>query len=150
MNITQLDKQIHKQYWDNDQRLYISSIEVMNYEGRSENGPLSIYSLNTKKEFDIYLFDVRNYNAFYEQVPTIRKSILYPDNFEYKEVWDSGLASSSMFWDVRQRIYTIPKFTNITQEDILRCFNHFRREVIGAYCLFNVSWHEFKDETTNV
>jgi len=142
-----LTEDLYDTYWRDKQKTWIASIEVM--EGNNPvNGPLSIYTINTEEEwFEHYLFDVRNYGSFYEEVPRIKKSILYPRTLDLKYRWDVVGASSSIFYNARERMYTIPKFTSITREDILRCFEHFKVNALDYCLLFNVRWYEFKEGT---
>jgi hypothetical protein len=145
MNTRQLAKQLDKEYWKNKQNLLISTIEVIDYN-TPNSGPYCVYTINPKtEEFETYCFEIQNYNAFYEDIYPIDKSILYPEKFEYKQRFDSDKASCAVFYNARERLYTIPKFTSITREDVLRCFKHFTRKVLDGCFLWNISWHEFKE-----
>ena len=143
---SELEKLLYKEYWRNKQTLYYSSMEVIDYNSPN-SGPFSIYSVHPKtREFETFLFEVQNYNVFEESIFPIRKSILYPEKFEYKSVWDVTKASSSVFFNARERLYTIPKFSSITKEDIGRCIRHFTRQYIST-CMFNFKWFEFEEES---
>lgn len=143
-NIKRLSEKISESYWEDHQRLYIASAEIL--DGQNDHGPFSVYSIDPiKNDFRYYLFDICNYQSYYEDVPHVRKSILYPEKLDYKYQWDVYAASSSVFYNARERLYRIPKFTNITKEDILRCTKHFTRHVLNNCLIFNCKWHEFKE-----
>lgn len=147
MNINELSKELDKAYWRDKQHLYVASIEVLDYNSPNA-GPFSIYTINPKTgDFETYLFEVQNYNAIVEEIPHVEKSILYPEKFDYKWKFDVDKASCAVFYNARERLYTIPKFTSITKDDILRCFRHFRK-YSDSWLLFNVSWYDFPEEKT--
>lgn len=121
-------------------------MEVIDFNSPN-SGPFTIYTVNPKtKEFETFLFEIQNYNAFQEGIYPVRKSILYPEKFDYKSIWDVNGASSSVFFNARERLYTLPKFTSITKEDIHRCLRHFTREYIHTL-MFNYKWFEFEEES---
>jgi len=101
----QLRKQLSKEYWRQGQHLYIASIEVMD----ERNSCLSIYTFDkTKREFGTYLFDIQNYNNFFglERHP----------NGEFYQPFDVDRASCAVGY--LDKVYTLPTFKNITEEDI--------------------------------
>jgi hypothetical protein len=142
--IKQLSKQVSKEYWANKQHLLISTIEVLDYNP-IQYGEFCVYTIDPKtEEFKTYLFDVQNYNAFFDTVYPIDVNTKYQKKYEWKLRFDSDRASCVPFYDARKRVYTIPKFERITREDILTCFKHFKKQ-LDCWGLFNVSWHEFKE-----
>ena len=146
-NIKELSIALEKQYWDSKQYLNVSTIEMLHYKGSQGNGPFSVYSMDLKNnDWKYFLFDIQNYGSFYEDVFPIEKSILYPKKFDYKTKWDSLSASTSIFYNARERVYTLPKFTRITEDDILRCTKHFIRNILDKCLFFNIRWCEYKGD----
>lgn len=143
MDIRKTSKLIDKAYWRDDQRLWVSSIEVI--EGVSA-GPYSIYTVNPKTKWhEHYLFDIQNYNALWEWDYSIPSNILKPEYRMPTQRFDVVKASCSPFYHAKERIFTIPKFTKITKDDILFCTKWFLRNVTDNMCLFNIKWYTFED-----
>ena len=132
MNLNKLKKIIEKEYYKNDQRLYITVDEVMN--GKDHNLDVELCDKDGKQIQ--YLFEITNYNIFYEQ--EIR-SFYFKDTYVGKGYWDGCRASYMPLY--LDRVFYLKKFETITPEDIINCMKYFIREIADLYFVWNV---EFK------
>jgi len=134
------------------QRLYINTEEIMD----EESSLLDVHLWDEKKqELGPWMFMIRNYNSFKDMVFVPYFSYL-KDN-KMIETWDGVRASYAPFYDASEfdvPMFTLPKFTCITKDDIERCMKYFVREVLDNYCIFNISFGTDKEgrnqETLNL
>ena len=132
--IERLSNIVEKYYHFEDfmyQHLWVDTIQILDNESWS----VDVYIMNPKtKQHDIYLFEIQNYKAFndfdiYPPDPyfTPRRTIF---------TWDSVRASCTPLY--MDRVYTLPKFTSITEKDILNCTKHFINKVLDVSWIFNI------------
>jgi len=120
-------------YWKNKQIFEVCSIEVM--DGIHDTF-LSIYTVKDGHLGD-YLFDVRNYSSFWDLELNVSGGIY--------STFDVVGASCSIYYDVTQNLFTIHRFGNITQEDILKCTKYLMRNYYDSL-MFNYRWTEPKED----
>jgi len=128
-------KLLEKYYFNNKQMFQVCSIEVM--DGIHDTY-LSIYTVKDGYIAD-YLFDIRNYDAFWDLNHTL-------DDKMYSKFDEVG-ASCAMYYDIKQNLFTIPKFGNLTKEEILKCTKYLMRNYFDSYCIWNYRWVEPNAET---
>jgi|WetSurSiteA1Bulk_404760.scaffolds.fasta_scaffold25166_4 hypothetical protein len=144
MDIKTLSKKLDKAYWRDGQKIWIASMEVIQ---DNDGGPYSIYSVSPKTEWhEYFLFDLQTYDALWEWDYGIRPNILNPKYRQPTKRYDVYKASCSPFYHAGDRIFTIPKFSKVTEEDILFCTRWFFRNVTDCWCLFNINMYKFKDD----
>jgi len=134
MNINKLKKIIEKEYYKNDQRLYISVAEVMN----GKDHDLDVVLCNKEGEEIKYLFEITNYNIFYEQ--ETRHFYFKDDMYIGKEHWDGCKASYMPLY--LDRVFYLKKFETITPDDIVNATRYFLKEILDMYFVFNVEFKE--------
>jgi len=137
MNLNKLKKIIEKEYYNNDQRLYITVDEVMN--GKDHNLDVELCDKYGKQIQ--YLFEITNYNIFYEQ--EIRH-FYFKDMYVGKGYWDGCRASYMPLY--LDRVFYLKKFETITSEDIKNATDYFLHEILDLYFVFNI---EFKETYEN-
>lgn len=121
------------------QHLYVTSMEVMD----KDSCVLDIHLWDEKKkDFGPYLFMVQNYNGFQEG------DIVPPQHYfrPYKMIntWDGVKASCAPLYI--DNVFTLPKFTGITKEDVVNCTRYFCKEILDNYWVWNVSFGTDKEE----
>jgi len=119
-------KAIRKEYWSNDQRLYITTMEQMDPEG--ENDFLTVYTYDKKnKKYGTWLFDIRNWNSFRE----------YYKNSKGQLTNTYGTETITSTPKYMEKMVTLTTFKSITVQDILTTV----REVLkkeDMWLIFNV------------
>lgn len=131
-------KNLEKYYWNNKQMFEVSTIEVMDKEKGRDNY-FSIYTIKDGRLKD-YLFDIRNYNSFWD--------IERAGNDSCYSKFDSCGASCSIYYNARENLFTLPKFENITEEDIVKATKYLMRNHYDCWLIFNVKFMEPKDDDT--
>jgi len=134
MNLNKLSKLIEKEYFKNDQILYISVAEVMN----GKDHDLDVVLCNKDGEEIKYLFEITNYNIFYEQ--EIRQFYFKDDMYVGKGYWDGCKASyMPLYFD---RVFYLKKFETITPQDIKNATDYFIHEILDLWMIFNIKFKE--------
>lgn len=129
-----LAKQVDKYYFSHSQYLTLDTREMFsNDEGDCS---FDVYL----KGSDIYLFEVVNYRGCLELVELRPKSYFSKDRYVFKEVIDVSYVSRQPLY--MNQIFTLKKYTQITEQDIINCAFYFVREILGL-TIFNIG---FKDK----
>lgn len=122
------------------QHLYVRPMEVMDRNSCC----FDIYLWDDKKkEFGPYLFEIQNYNAF-EDVMMVPVGTNHFKPNKFIKTWDGVKASFTPMY--MNGVYTLPKFTNISKEDILNCTRHFIKEVLDNYFVWNIFFGNIEEE----
>jgi hypothetical protein len=125
-----LAKIVDKYYWKYNQVITVTTMEI-----RDKNScglDVCLYYPDKKEEIDRigqYLFEIVNYKAFTDV--EIRGDI-DNDKHEWYETFDSVKASCTPYY--MDRVYCVPKFTGITEADILRATRKFIRKELDLLC----------------
>ena len=126
------------------QHLYLNTVEVMD----EKSSCLDVHLWDEKKkEIGPWMFMIQNYNAFKDMDFVPYYSYL-KDN-KMIETWDGVKASYTPFyddWSYEVPMFTLPKFTCITKDDIERCMRYFVREKLDIFCIWNVSFGTDKQD----
>lgn len=128
------------------QRLYVNACEVMDKNSSS----LDIHLWDEKKkEYGPFLFIVQNYNGFKGAESVPRHSYFRP--YKIIETWDGVRASySPLFMNMgTYNLFTLPKFTGITKEDVVNCTKYFCKVILNDYWIWNVNFGTDKLELDN-
>jgi len=133
MNLNKLKKIIDKEYYNNSQILYISVAEVMN----GNDSSLDVVLCNKDGEEIKYLFEITNYNIFYEQEI---KHFYFKDSYIGKGYWDGCRASYMPLY--MNGVFYLKKFETITPEDIVNATNYFLKEILDMYFIWNIKFKE--------
>lgn len=114
-----ISKLIKKEYYENDQQLILDTFEV-------RTGTDCSLDVHCSGHF---LFTVVNQSYFtdYDKI-----------NKVYKMMNDSEADCSCVPFYFDQRFF-IPKFTGITEDDIIKCGYYFTKEVLKLFLIFNIS-----------
>ena len=129
MKLNKLKKLIDKVYFANDQQLYVSTCEVMN----GEDHDLDVVLCDKDGKEIEYLFEITNYNIFYEYEI---KKFYFKDTYFSKGYWDGCRASYMPLYLDRQ--FYLKKFETITPEDIKNATDYFIHEILDLWMIFNI------------
>jgi len=134
--LKRLSKFIDQYYWKNDQRLLVDSMEVRDKEN---DFSLDIVLLNKIGKYEKYLFEIQTLNVFEEYHLTIysyfRENVLNRRSL----LWMS--AHTPLYFN---KVFTLKKFGNVTDDDIINCTKYFCSEVLYLWNIWNVSLKEQK------
>ena len=132
--IKKLKKLIRKLYWKkNNQKLYITTYE--DFYWKPENRHNLEIALTNKEgnKFYAYLFQIRTLEDFYEPDYTI------PTYFREHRLFTVSLLHKASYTPLYfDRIFTLKKFTPITEKDIYNCATYFLRKVLDEFLIFNI------------
>jgi hypothetical protein len=137
MNIKKVSKQIQKYYFSHNQHLVVDTWEMR--EDTNNDCCFDIYLADS----DIYLFMIRNYTAF-NDIRAVDKTYFKENRYRWIKYWNGAEASYSPLYV--DQVFTLPKFTRITEADIVGATNYFIHEVLHMWGIFNVSIEEQKKE----
>lgn len=125
----ELKEYIEKYYWKNKQCLNITTFEVMD----KHSSMLDICLADPETGYgDKYLFEIWNYNAFIDHEHIGNSWSKY---YKWYETWDSSRALSQPYY--MNRVFCLPKFKGITEDDIMRAVKKFIKEELGCWLIFN-------------
>jgi hypothetical protein len=141
MNIKKLSKEIKKYYFSHNQHLLIDTWEM-----REDTDNDCCFDVHVA-DGDIFLFEIRNYTAF-NDVLAINKTYFKENRYKWVETWDGAKASSAPLYV--DQVFTLPKFTRITEQDIIGATNYFIHEVLHMWGIFNVDIKEQKEEQNEI
>ena len=130
MNIKKVSKEIEKYYFSHGQHLVVDTWEM-----RQDNDEDCVFDVHLADE-GIFLFTIQNYRGFNDIRP-VRKSYFAEPNYKWAQTWDGAAASSAPLYV--DQVFTLPKFTKITEHDILGATNYFIHEVLHMWGIFNVA-----------
>ena len=130
MNIKKVSKEIKEYYFSHKQHLIIDTWEMR------QNTEEDCYFDVHLKDSDIFLFTIQNYNGF-NDVRGVQKSYFKENHYKWVTTWDGAAASSAPLYV--DRVFTLPKFTRITEADVIGATNYFVHEVLHMWGIFNVS-----------
>ena len=133
MKLRKLKRLINKLYWKNGQHLYITTYE--DFYWKPENRHNLEIALTNKEgnKFYTYLFRIRTLEDFYESDYTILKYFGEPRLFTTSLLHEASY--TPLYFD---RIFTLKKFTPITEEDIYDCMIYFLRKVLNEFLVSNI------------
>ena len=144
MSNKKLKKYLRKIYEQNNQVLYVESIEERYKDDR--DCELDIFVVNPEKstdneiDFGEYLFTIINKKAFIEYesiIPFNSYRIRVPqDKLFSRKVEDINAMSYTPFYCDRR--FFLNKDSGITHEDILMCTKYFVNEVLDAFLIWNI------------
>ncbi len=130
--LKKLKKYLRKYYEENNQILYITSLE----EWEGNESCLDIVATDKEgKKLGRWLFEIINLKAF--ETFEIRYSFCMKDTGFY-EYFDVERASITPFYF--DRTFTLKKFTPITEEDVERCCKYFIEKVLDDYWIWNIKF----------
>lgn len=137
MNNKQLAKKIVECYWANQQHLIIDTMELIQNNDRDSS--FDVY-MNDKEKTE--LFTIQNYNVFLDL------DCMYFNRFREKErnivqTWDGVAASCAPFFITRPwNTFTLPKFTQITKDDMVFATQYLCTKIFGMWRIFNIAFAE--------
>jgi len=133
MKLRKLKRLINKLYWKNGQRLYITTYE--DFYWKPENRHNLEIALTNKEgnKFYTYLFRIRTLEDFYEFDYTIPKYFGEPRLFTTSLLHEANY--TPLYFN---RVFTLKKFTPITEKDIYDCMIYFLRKVLNEFLVSNI------------
>ena len=128
-----LKKVIEKNYWKNNQRLYVTTDCIFD----KKNDYHADISLTDKegKEYGRFLFEIMTLDCFsdYDYQGGVR---FYTKKQNWYEIDTINQASYTPFYI--NRIFTLKKFGNITEKDIYNCTKYFMHKILDVFLIFNM------------
>ena len=131
--LRKLRKILRKLYHENDQTLYVTSIE----EWDNNSNVLDIFVTDKEgKELKSYLFTIVNLDAL-NTLDLGAMRCPYIDEPEFYEYFDVERAISPLYFD---RTFTLKKFTPITEKDVIYCCKYFIEKVLQEFWIWNIEF----------
>lgn len=145
-NLSKLRNSVEKFYWTHGQNLIVATEEVM--QGNDYFLSVCLYDPDTDKVGD-WLFDIKNYEAFYEWERPRANSFTDSLVQIYKNppiIFDSVKAACTPRYTPEGEIM-LYNFDSITYTDIERALRYFVRDILEDPFIFNMKVHHHKEDT---
>ena len=69
----------------------------------------------------------------------------FPNSVLFKKS-QIAFASCSIYYNARENVFSLPKFENITEEDIVKATKYLMRNYYDCWLIFNIRFVEPKDD----
>ncbi|GAG58322.1 unnamed protein product [marine sediment metagenome] len=128
-----LKKIIEKNYWKNKQQLYISPTCIFDKK-RDYHADITLTD-ETGKEYGTFLFEIMTLDCFvdYDYQGGVK---FYMKKQKWNEIDLINKASYTPFY--MDRVFTLKKFGNITEQDIYNCTDYLVHKILDIFLIFNI------------